>query len=410
MKRFLLHAITALLAGIILFGIYIAFPASSVRQFFGSVFAVTITTDDLLNRYAASKVNILVVPGHDPVDTGGQYRDMNESDFTLAIGKKVTEYLKTDPRFSVASARNFKTGDYEPQFADYFTAQKDVIRSFRDTLRDRMRNFLSGGLVQNTSLNYHGFANDRISVKLYGINKWANEHNVDLVLHLHLNNYPRPALSQPGQYRGFAIYVPDSQYPNAEASREIAQAVSRRLKARTNVSTLPQEQNGIVEDLDLIAVGSNGSREGASLLIEYGYLYESLFTNPDTRDAILQELAYQTYQGIEDYFRKSDVTNTAHNTTLLPFYWQYPMRFGTDAGGDVLALQSALNREGLYPPPEHTFFDCPMNGSFGPCTEEAVKQFQEKYADDILAPFHLRKGTGIVSGATLRKLNQMFGK
>lgn len=52
---------------------------------------------------------------------------------------------------------------------------------------------------------------------------------------------------------------------------------------------------------------------------------------------------------------------------------------------DILSLQMALYQEGLYPPADKTFDDCPINGLFGNCVFESVKNFQEKYADEILA-------------------------
>ena len=52
---------------------------------------------------------------------------------------------------------------------------------------------------------------------------------------------------------------------------------------------------------------------------------------------------------------------------------------------DVVRLQAALRQEGLYPPESKSLEECPINGVFRSCTYEAVKNFQEKYASEILA-------------------------
>jgi len=47
---------------------------------------------------------------------------------------------------------------------------------------------------------------------------------------------------------------------------------------------------------------------------------------------------------------------------------------------------------------------------FGQKTKQAVIKFQEKYKDEILKPWGLTKGTGIVGKTTKAKLNQLVGK
>jgi hypothetical protein len=54
--------------------------------------------------------------------------------------------------------------------------------------------------------------------------------------------------------------------------------------------------------------------------------------------------------------------------------------------------------------------DVPATGFFGPITKAAVIEFQEKYSSEILAPWGITKGTGLVGKTTRAKLNELLGK
>jgi len=73
---------------------------------------------------------------------------------------------------------------------------------------------------------------------------------------------------------------------------------------------------------------------------------------------------------------------------------------------EVKYLQIILKKE-VGPPiyPEKV----PATGWFGPITKKAVIAFQENYADEILAPWGLTEGTGIVGKTTRAKLNKLLG-
>ena len=67
---------------------------------------------------------------------------------------------------------------------------------------------------------------------------------------------------------------------------------------------------------------------------------------------------------------------------------------------DVKALQEILIAEGVWDRP-----DIGATGYFGPITKAAVIKYQEKYADEILAPLGLTAGTGYVGPSTRAHLN-----
>ncbi|MCC6520488.1 hypothetical protein IT403_00685 [Candidatus Nomurabacteria bacterium] len=78
---------------------------------------------------------------------------------------------------------------------------------------------------------------------------------------------------------------------------------------------------------------------------------------------------------------------------------------------EVKALQVFLNSDpdtkiapsGVGSPGKETNF-------FGLLTKKAVIKFQEKYADDILTPWGLKKGTGVVGKTTIRKINELISQ
>jgi len=77
--------------------------------------------------------------------------------------------------------------------------------------------------------------------------------------------------------------------------------------------------------------------------------------------------------------------------------------FGMRNNNEVKCLQEFLKSQGKEIYPEGL-----ITGNFLFLTKKAVIRFQEKYAEEILTPLGLRKGTGFVGPATRKKINEIL--
>ncbi|MEK7585357.1 MAG: N-acetylmuramoyl-L-alanine amidase [Patescibacteria group bacterium] len=274
----------------------------ALRQLVGQVFPERLTPDDAATKYAKGELRVLVVPGHDNTYSGAEFRGLRESDLTRTMAERIVFYLKQNRNLSATTTRDFSTGEYSPEFASYFEREREAIRSFRSTLRRQFVSLLQSGQVKEEVVVPHNFAPDEASIRLYGINKWANEHLIDLALHIHFNDHAGRRGGQVGKYRGFSIYVPEDQLPGHRLSHGLAESIKEKLALESPVSDLPKESSGVIQDQELIAIGANGSRDGASILVEYGYIYETRFVDPARRAFVLDLLARRTAEGLAAYF------------------------------------------------------------------------------------------------------------
>jgi len=249
---------------------------------------------------AAEPVKILLVPGHDNEVWGAQYGNLKESDMNLALAIKIYDLLKKDKRFEIYITRNWD--GYIKEFADYFSENRQEIKSFKEKAKQEMEDKIANGYFIEKENVPHNTVSEDVSLKLYGINKWANENKIDAVIHIHFNDYPRKTKWTMGKHKGFAIYMPDGQFPNAKESAQLAGNIFMQLSKKYITSTYEKELDGLVSDQKLIALGANGTLDKniRSVLIEYGYIYR--FGNSFMRHKMYKSMADLTAKGIKNCF------------------------------------------------------------------------------------------------------------
>ncbi|MBX4210916.1 N-acetylmuramoyl-L-alanine amidase, partial [Candidatus Parcubacteria bacterium] len=327
------------------FGLYTRELNNGIRTFIvnrnpASVFFTSsISSGDIRTRYSrGQQIRVLIVPGHDNEYFGTSYKNLVEGDMTLKLGTRLTELLKNDPKLSVTVTRDATW--YTPQFANYFNANKEGILSFINAHRDLMATLIDSNIVNSYENVRHNAAPSDVIYRLYGINKWANDNKMDIVIHVHFNDYPRRK-NVAGEYTGFVVFIPERQYSNAAASKDIAHILYNRLVAVYPSSDQPREAQGVTEDQELIAVGANNTVDGAAILTEYGYIYEPEFQDSNIQSIVLNELAFQTSQAVEEYVSG---VQRPFTSTLLPHRWNTNIEKGTKNNPDILSMQFALSR------------------------------------------------------------------
>lgn len=313
-------------------------------------------TERAQSREAERLVNILIVPGHDDEYFGTHHKDLREVELNRQLAENIHEYLVKEEGINAVLSSD--TSGYNQIFDAYFARERSQIERFMEKTKKEFEQKKESEQLAIIEKNFHNPAPGDMALRLYGINRWVNDADFDLVIHVHFNDHANRNKSKVGTYTGFSIYTPGKQFENYELSRRLADSIYDEMKKIRPVSDLPAEESGVIEDYELIALGANESLDAGSVLVEYGYIYENIFTDPSLRKVSLDYAAYATYVGIKNLLGETPVRKeskvvktTKDRTTAANLEWQF---------------QNAIY--GAYPPAGATLRDCPLNGYFGECS------------------------------------------
>jgi N-acetylmuramoyl-L-alanine amidase len=344
---------------------------------------------------------VLIVPGHEPGYGGAEYANLFERDMVVDLAEQLRKFIAGNDKYEVFVTRD--KDKWSPIFSDYFDKNwTDIADWTKNNIEEVNRLSRIGEFHPAVPKVLHNSAPKNVAYRLYGMSKWSNENDMDIIIHIHFNDHPGHPINSPGLYTGFAIYVPEKGYYNSTTTRLIADSILKRLKKYNPVSDFSGEKDGIIETQDLIAIGAYNSLNAPSLLIEYGYIYEPQFNNPEIYDMAIKDLAFQTYLGLQDFFDDKSPANLAgrFDTLMMPYAWTTNIKEGKNNPRDVYSLQTALIFEGVYPPSDKSLNDCPRTGMYGNCTKSAVELFQKNRG--VIGE------SGTVGDKTLRELNSSY--
>lgn len=191
-------------------------------------------------------------------------------------------------------------------------------------------------------------------------------------------------------------------------------AVDRQGKSEIGFINLNEYQNGEVNIADfgskyysLTIIPSIQSKESGFNGPEsfYAFRWEASMTPRDQEEALIRELKEKIdfLQRQITYLRSQIALALARQQGIALGSFEADLAYGLSGSEEVRALQLflAIQEPEIYP-------SGLVTGNFYGLTREAVKQFQEKYAEDILSPAGLSGGTGYVGARTRDKLNQLL--
>jgi N-acetylmuramoyl-L-alanine amidase len=266
-------------------------------------FSTGIEVKDLISRYASrsrnEKIKILIVAGHEPNFGGAEYGILKERDLNLQFAEVLKNNLVKNTKFEIIMARD--NNGWNPEFEKYVRGNTVDILAWSYDMKKEMSSLVKQGKISAVNAKMgHSTAPTSSMIFLYGINKWASLNKIDIAIHIHFNDNPKRK-GKPN-YEGFSIYVPEKQYSNSASSKVLAVDLMEEISKVQKVSTLPEESIGVIEDQELIALGSYNTSDSLSVLVEYAYIYENLMQNKLTRDIFINKTAEATAKAVENFF------------------------------------------------------------------------------------------------------------
>lgn len=305
MKNKIISGIILLLVIITLYSSenYVNQYIQKISKYSAAFFSMGITVKDLVKKYDSPKSNhkikILIVPGHEPDFGGAEYKNLKERDLNLILSENIKNILEKNKKFEIITSRD--NNGWNPKIENYVENNRDNILYWINNAKKEMLNLVNSGkiTVVNAKMG-HVTAPLNSAILLYGINKWAGENKVDIAIHLHFNDNPK--YKGKPNYEGFSIYVPEKQYSNGTSSKILAKDLMDEISKIQKVSTMKEESDGIIEDQELISLGSYNTSDSLSILIEYAYIYEDFMQSTSTRNNFINTAASSTAKAIENFF------------------------------------------------------------------------------------------------------------
>lgn len=244
---------------------------------------------------------ILIVPGHD-TDTGGaSFKNVYERNLVVDLADNISTLLDNNPKYKIIVARDKQV--WNPIFADYFINNQQAIIDFKNQHQANYKLLTDSGqkkIIHDAAT--HSTVDQKTAIELYGINKWADENDVNLIVHLHFNSSPRKNMNLPGPYHGFNIFIPEKQRVNNATSRNIAERIYKELEKKFTPETSGNNYSSLFEDQGLIALGASDTLTKPAILIEYAYVYEKMLIINTSQKQAIEQMAEQTVLGIQNYF------------------------------------------------------------------------------------------------------------
>jgi N-acetylmuramoyl-L-alanine amidase len=264
-------------------------------------------TSTVVSSVVAKPFTILIVPGHDTNTGGASFRGIYERDLVVDVANTISTLLSQNPLYKVIIARDKQ--NWNPIFADYFTNNKQAILDFKNEHQAAYKLLVASGQEKVVpDMGEHNLATPKTAIELYGINKWADENNIDLIIHLHFNNSTRINVKLPGSHHGFDMFIPQKQSVNAATSRIVAEDIYKELENKFSPEA-PGYYNSLFEDHSLIALGASNTLTKPAMLIEYAFIYEKILQTNTSREQTLEQMAQQTVKGIQDYVNSISLRN-----------------------------------------------------------------------------------------------------